>query len=510
MENNVQSTKSTQIDQYEELGKRWLRGEIVFEQFEGLKLNPKQIEFINEKSRFNLVSGGMAAGKTLAYIVKFILLMMMFPGTRALIGRKTKGNAVSTFMKDFADICPAGLYEYKIGEGKIIFVNGSEAVFFGLDALQSGDGEDLKKAVQDLRSHNFGFIFIDQLEEIEMKVFEALNSRMRRRQCKHSREMQIVHDNYEECKECGKYTFSQMNFTTNPANFWAYDFFKANPRPMTHLVEVNMLDNKEFLSEQFIQSELAKPKRYVQKFVYGEWSPDSMVEGGVFAEDYIRQQQFYVKAPLREFDGIKIFAEPEIKEYQVGLDPSEGVVDPCCIKVVCKDTGEEGASYTGFTNATNIVQKVVQLSMMYSMKSKPLIVPECVGAGQAVIELLKRQYENIYEREVFLYREQKNVKKLGFHTNFATKQQLIEKFIELLQKRFPKLRDAETLNEFKTFIYSDIADKKGAGAQRGYHDDRVIATMLAYWNIEAPTHKEKSLLDKLNQKKKKPIKYQYV
>lgn len=492
---------NTTIDQYELMGQRWLRGEIKVEEFEGIHLNAKQIDFIDRKERFNLIGGGMAAGKSLAYIIKFILLMMWFPGTKALIGRKTKGNAIATFMKDFGEICPPGLYEFKVGDGVILFPNGSEARFFGLDALQSGNGEDLKKAVQDLRSHNFGFVFIDQLEEIEMKVFEALNSRMRRRQCKHSMDVQEHHDNYDVCKECGKYSFSQMNFTTNPANFWAYDYFKANPRPMTHLIEVSMLDNKGFLSEQFIKSELGKPKRYVQKFVYGEWSPDSLVEGGVFAEDYLKQQNFYIKGPLREFDGIKIFKEPEFKDYQIGLDPSEGVVDPCCIKVVCKDDGEEVAAYSGFINATAIVQKAVQLALMYSLKAKPLIIPECVGAGQAIIELLKRQYENIYEREVFLYREKKNVKKLGFHTNFATKQQLIEQFTALLQKKFPKLRDKATLEEMKTFIYSDEAAKKGAGAQTGYHDDRVIGTMLAYWGLDAPTFREKSLFEQLRKQK---------
>ena len=85
------------ITQYEEMGKSWLRGEIKVEEFEGLHLNAKQIDFINAKERFNLISGGMAAGKSLAYIIKFILMMMWFPGTKALIGRKTKGNAIYVY-----------------------------------------------------------------------------------------------------------------------------------------------------------------------------------------------------------------------------------------------------------------------------------------------------------------------------------------------------------------------------------------------------------------------------
>lgn len=501
---------------YEEMGQRWLRGEVEITEFEGITLNKKQIDFINRKERFNLVCGGMASGKTLGWTIKFILLMLWFPGTRILIGRKTKGNAASTFMKDFVDVCPDSLYEYKVGDGKIIFANGSEAVFFGLDALQSGNGDDLKKAIQDLKSHNFGFVFIDQLEEIEMKVFEALNSRMRRRQCKHAQKDQTIYNDedglplYEVCNICGKATFNQMNFTTNPANFWGYDYFKANPRAMTYLMETSMLDNREFLSEQFIQSELAKPARYVQKFVHGEWSPDSMVEGAVFADDYVKQQEFYIKKPIREFDGIKIFQEPKYEDYQIGVDPSQGAVDPCSIKVFSKKTGEEVASYSAFVPTNVITDKTVMLALMYSLKSKPLVVPDSTGGGQALVESLKKVYNRIYEREVFLYREKRNVKKLGFNMSHATKSQLVDNLTELFQKRFVKIRDKSTLDEFKVFVYTDEVRNKGAGAQTGYHDDRVTATMLALWNVPAQTHREKNLLNRVQKNNKKGrINYQY-
>jgi hypothetical protein len=460
------------------------------------------------------------SGKTLGFIVKFILITQWFPGTRIMIGRKTKGNASETFMKDFADVCPGGIYEHRVGDGKLVFSNGTEAVFFGLDSLASG-GEDLKKAIQTIKSHNFGFVFIDQLEEIEESVFEALNSRVRGRQCKHGTnelmgEVIVKRDEnklplYEICQTCGLYTFNQFNMTTNPANFWGYDFFKVHPRPMTHLIETSMLDNRGNLSEQFIQSELAKPERYVKKYVYGEWSPDSLVEGGVFAEDYIKQQAFYIKKPIREFDGIKIYAEPKVHDYQIGVDSSEGAVDPCSIKVVDKDTGEEVASYNEFVPVNVQIQKIMQLAMMYSLKRKPLLVIETNASGTAVIESVKKQYDNIYEREIFNYREQKYLKKLGFQTNFSSKALLIENFNALLAKKYVIIRDRITHEEMKVFVYSDEAQKKGAGAQSGYHDDNVIALMLAYFNVK-PVTKEENALKKLLEDKKatKQKKYQFI
>lgn len=468
-------------------GEKWLRGEIQVKSFGDVVLNDKQTEFVNAKDRFTLMSGGFASGKTHAFIIKLILLCLWFPGNRILLGRKTRQAVEQATLPDFFDICPPGIYQHKIGPGIIEFYNGSQILLWGLDALQSGAGQDIKKAEQAIKSLNLGAVFIDQLEEVEYRVFEALDGRLRR--------------------DVG---FNQMNLTTNPANFWAYDYFKANPRKFTRLIETSMMDNKKHLSDSFIESQLEKPELYVKRYVYGEWSPDTLIQGGVFPEDYIKQQAFHVKKPIREFDGIKIYEEPAHAEYQIGLDPSEGSVDPGSIKVVNKDTGEEVADYTAFVPLTHLAEKAVQLGIMYSLVKKPLIVPESQGGGTAVIEHLKKLgYERIYEREVFNQREKRSTKKLGFHTNHASKTQLIEHLNELFKKRFPKIRDLQTLEEMKTFIYSDEAHLKGAGAQTGFHDDRVMSLLLAYWNIEAKTPKERNILERVGQKKKSVVQYQY-
>jgi hypothetical protein len=479
------------MTQYEQMGLQWLQGKVKIKEFNGIKLNQKQIEFIDDKNRFSLVSGGMASGKTTGWIVKFILLTQWFPGTRILIGRKTKSNAQSTFMKDFMDVCPPELYEYKVGEGKLVFTNGTEAVFFGLDALQSG-GEDLKKAEQELKSHNFGFVFIDQLEEIEKKVFDALNSRMRKRQCKHSPDeyADTFEDDdgnplYEVCRECGKVTFSQMCMTTNPANFWGYTHFKSNPQPFTHLVETSMMDNKAFLSRQFLESELNKPEMYVKRYVHGIWDTSIMAEGAVFYEEHLKNQELFLKEPIRTQDGIRIFVEPTNHDYQIGVDPSLGATDPCFISVVDKDTGEQVATYSAYVPTRGITEKAVQLAMMYAKKSNPLIIPEATGVGQALVEDLKKVYDNIYVREVYSNREQKKTQKLGFYTNFQTKTLLIENFKNLLNRNFPKLYDRRVHDEAKMFRYTDEAEKKGAGAPSGFHDDMIMGTMLAYHGLEA-------------------------
>ena len=148
------------------------------------------------------------------------------------------------------------------------------------------------------------------------------------------------------------------------------------------------------------------------------------------------------------------------------------------------------ACFTGMVPTDAIVERTVQLANMYSRLQFPLVIPEVTGIGQAFVEQLRKKYDKIYVREVFNARTRKKMAKLGFSTNFATKQQLIENFRNLLQKGYPKICDAGTHQELKTFIYADEAQAKGAAAQKGFHDDRVMATMLAYWNLEPKSEKE--------------------
>lgn len=473
------------MDDYVALGKRWLAGEDITS-FGDIVLNEKQALFVNAKERFVLVSGGFASGKTTGFIIKLWLLSMFFPGNRILLGRKTRQDVERATLPDIIDIFPAGTYEHKVGPGKIVFPNGSEIIFFGLDSLQSGSGDDIKKAQQQIKSLNLGGFFIDQLEEIDFKVFEALDGRLRR-----------------------NVPFRQSNSTTNPANFWALDYFKTNPRPNTRLIETSMLDNKDHLPEDYIASQLTKGEMYVRRYVYGEWDQSILTEGAVFSSDIQKDQKFHIKPPIREMAGMKIFVEPQNHEYQIGIDPSLGAVDPSAIAVVDKVTGELVATFTGFVPTSVISAKAVILADMYSKVRQPLIVPEATGAGQALVEDLKKQYDRIYERQVFSKRESKILDKLGFFTNFATKVQLIENMTKLFHSKFPKIRDGQTLKEMETFIYTDEAQKKGAGAQNNYHDDRVMAMMLAYWDLKPVSNKERHILDD-RQEKDRPIKYQYV
>lgn len=457
---------------YIELGKRWLNKEVEFVDFDSgdgvFSFNPKQIEFLNAQEKYVLFNGGMGAGKTLPFLVKLWLTCVMFPNSHILLGRKTRQSVEQVTIPDLRKIWPAGSYEYRVGPGQLSFPNGSMVTIMGLDALQDGSG-DIKKAEQKIKSMNLSGVYIDQLEEIEKRVIDALGFRLR------SMEVPL----------------RQMNFTANPANYWAYDYFKANPKPGTRLIETGMEDNAAHLPADFIEDAKSKGEMYWKRYGEGIWDPKYLVEDTVFPEEHVNGQTAYNSEPIRSFDGIDIYKEPDNHKYQIGIDPSIGSVDPSYVYVLDTDTGEQVARYTGRVNTEALMNRILVLCNMYH---RPLVVPEVTGIGQGLIELLKRNYGNIYIREKKLtdgYALDQETSKLGFYTNHATKTELIEHMKTLFAKKFPRIADSQVVDELRTFVYTDAAKGKGASAQGGYHDDGVMAMMLAHYKVKAKTFRDK-------------------
>lgn len=426
------------------------------------------------KSDFCLNAGGFGSGKSLALYIKLILFVKCFPGNRVLLGRKTISDIDRAVLPEVFDLIPPTWYEYRVKDAVINFNNGSQIILFGLDAMQSGGVADIKKAQQRLKSLNLGAYFIDQLEEVEYEVFEALNARLRR----------------------NNVPVRQGNMTCNPANFWAYEHFVANPRPGHKLYESSMYDNRENLPEDYLRKQEAMGEDYVRRFVLGEWTTDVLLKGAVFAKEHINYLETMRKLPIKIEEECEIYEEPGDSEYRMGVDPSEGIVDPSSISVV-SNSGKKVAKFNGKVPITGLADKVKYLYYKYH---KPLIIPEANAAGAALIREIRDL--KVYRRKQLDYKTDIETEKLGFKMSFESKQQLIQHFQNLLRDKRVKIFDRKTTEELKTFLWNDAAAQQGAGAARGFHDDDVISTLLAYWEfnpvkiMEVQAAKAKPILKK--------------
>ena len=187
----------------------------------------------------------------------------------------------------------------------------------------------------------------------------------------------------------------------------------------------------------------------------------------------------------------------------MGIDPSEGVIDPSSISVVSSE-GKKVAKWNGKIPIVALAEKTKFLNAKYN---QPLIIPEVNAAGAALLEKIKDL--RVYEREVIGYYSKLNSTKemkLGWKTSYQSKQALISNFIDLLRKNFPKIYDHKTIEELKTFVWTDSARQQGAGAQRGFHDDDVISTLLAFWGLNPQSQQKNALQELIKKSRKRKIK----
>lgn len=475
-------------DQWEQLGISLLEGN----KFKELTLkgkrfvfNPTQVAFISDlKSDYCLNAGGYGSGKTLALDVKLLISVKCFPGNTVLLGRKTLSDLTRATLPDFFNLIPPSWYEYRVKDGLINFNNGSQIILFGLDAMQSGGIADIKKAQQKLKSLNLGGYFIDQLEEVEYDVIEVLNSRLRRK----------FAPEVEELAKKNAMALRQGNSTCNPANFWAYHVFKlkerkiddnwvSDPDNRTSLYQSSMVDNSANLPEDYLRKQLASDPAYVKRYVHGIWDTDVLLKGTVFAKEYIHRLETHRKAPLEKKEGCSIFEQPNnSKRYQIGVDPSEGIVDPSAVVVVSGD-GNVVATFTGMVTVPELADKI---KFLYYHYGRPRIIPEVNKSS--LLEHIKDL--NVYRRTQFDFKTRRESEKLGFVTSWSSKQALITHFQDLLRNNFPRIYDSRITEEMKTFVYSDEATHQGAAATRGWHDDFVIATLLAYWELSGKRNEQ--------------------
>lgn len=441
-------------------------GDAVFER----ELLPSQEKFWRSDSRFILFSGGLGCGKSMIMIMRAIYECMRQDNNYFLLGRATYGEIHDVLIKDFFEIChPSWIKEYRKSPHPSVILhtfNGgtSEIIFRNLD-----------KVSKDLLGLNLGGFGIDQAEDIPEETFLTLKGRLRRPNVEH-----------------------KVFMTSNPKLSWLYRVFKQDPEDNYELIEASTLENEKNLPEEYVADLKKYPKTWFNQYVLGIWDESLLADNIVFAREYLEKLgRHTMRAPHREHKGLRIYKEyNKDHRYQIGIDSAEGAdttedslrkspKDNGVIVIWDKTLEEEVASFTAKIPPRILAQKAVEFAALYG---NPEIVPEMNSMGAALLDKLEDLgYTNIYRRKEYDRVLKKQLKKLGFRMTASSKMLLISHFEELCRLRDPKIYSPETVEEMKTFVYTDSARKKGAGAQDGFHDDRIIATLLASFDEDPVT-----------------------
>ena len=260
--------------------------------------NEKQERFLFSLKKYILLSGAVAAGKSLIGCQKAFMLNMKYPGNRGLICRKEArslaGSTIHTLLTQV--IPPSLIVSFNQMKGELIHRtpdpnNNSTIIFSGLD----------KKADQSyptkIGSTEYGWIFVDEGIELDEGDWMMLSTRLR---------YKIPHLTHEQNSIIPR----QMFTATNPDSpfHWMHKFFFQSKEKDRDAILTTPYDNpylpKGYLAA--LEESLTGVSR--ERLLFGKWV---IAEGVIYAG----------------FDPNKHVVEPEtlipIKDYKeiiIGAD----------------------------------------------------------------------------------------------------------------------------------------------------------------------------------------------
>ena len=170
-------------------------------------------------------------------------------------------------------------------------------------------------------------------------------------------------------------------------------------------------------------------------------------------------------------------------KYYVGVDSAEGMGADYTVIDVLNEDGMEVAQFR-----TNKIQAYEMASITNSIGlwyNRALLVVEKASTGGVILDRLRNTfgYRNIFKHKDYDHKG-KMVKKIGWITSAKTKPILINDLVEWFENNDIFVRSTATLSEMKTYMF----DGSSTNAERGKHDDTIIACALAVQGIKQGFH----------------------
>jgi len=184
------------------------------------------------------------------------------------------------------------------------------------------------------------------------------------------------------------------------------------------------------------------------------------------------------KKPLevRDSGQLKIWKRPASEtEYVAGADCAEGLPegDYDCCAVLDKKTWEEVAELHGRWPPHVFARKCRDLCREYN---NAVLAVERNNHGHSVLNTLRNQLHYQYLYHYRSYDRGGGRRILGWDTNSRSKPVMIDDLDEGLREGLFIVNDEGFVRECLTYVFDE---KGGTGAQRGCHDDKVVARAIA-------------------------------
>lgn len=288
--------------------------------------------------------------------------------------------------------------------------------------------------------------------------------------------------------------------TVNGVGNWYYETWekakkKKNP---FHIIDLHYTEHPIYKDKDWVKQTKAQlgEKGWRQE-IEGDFlgSGDTYIPPDIIAELFEKASQFEpIRLLFPEWNNIEedsgdetridwgrgalqIFKEPiEGREYIMGVDAAEGIGedgDNSCFEVIDQITCEQVAEFYSNTVQPHVFAQIIsQVGRYYN---NALVVVENLGAGMTVVSKLEHEvfYENIYH-EISGKNE-----RIGIKTNRSNRPVFLEAMQSKLIGRTMLIKSNRFLQELKRLVYNK--QTKRIEAQKGYHDDAIMAMALALY-----------------------------
>ena len=163
------------------------------------------------------------------------------------------------------------------------------------------------------------------------------------------------------------------------------------------------------------------------------------------------------------------------RRYVLGGDPSEGVGgDSSVAEIIDAVTLEQVEEFK--SDKIKPAQFAIVVDNLCRYYNNALAAVERNNHGHLVLDRLKDIYGNIFIRLVLDEKTKKQTRKLGWETNSATRDLILDEFEQLVADLSVKINSAILKSEMLTFVSDDTGRRE---AKQGKHDDTIIAFAIA-------------------------------
>ena len=308
--------------------------------------------------QFVMYGGAKGGGKSFWLCRWATKKLGQFKGNKGFLGRKRSVDFNNTTLETFRKAIDPRLWKINEQKKKIYFPCFDGVIDYG--------GMDDQDSINKFNSAEYGFIGIDQAEEVSRDDFSMLRGTLRHK------------------LKNGAEPDYHVRLTANPAQCWLKEDFITNPKPGYRFIKALPSDNP-FLAKDYIQNlkdAFQHRPELLQAYLYGSWDDLS-------GHDLVCQYSWIEQAKLVSPIG-------NVRKRIVVCDPSR-FGDDETVAYVMEESSAAYIAHEEIVNHKSLMDTAGRLAAMRKNYGANMIGVDGIGIGAGIVDSLRELGEPVYD-----------------------------------------------------------------------------------------------------------------